>query len=354
MVERVHEGQESDMMSSPIDSDVRRVVCPNCSSEVPLTQYCLKCGFPMYSLGKDILKGGPNVYTIDERVEDDSPVGLGSSLDFRSINMDIQDMERLEERDRDLSQGEGRGEPSMNGYLLVPDAREVSDFKSMEGVEILVDERPFSIRVPSEKVKLGVDGHVPDLSRPVAETDYKPEAADVGLMEDLSKSAMLVVWSIGELLEDGISEEDFKELFTGYEKRWRLCNERRREALAQLRDMDSLVVGLKRASLRLKELEVRKSIDDLFEGEYEAKSSAYAWEVDFFEREIKVREGKISFLEDLGGVASVDDVSRVVGDARDNLDSLSRREGTWEHSDELYDVVRSSLEDVVLYLSDGS
>jgi hypothetical protein len=268
--------------------------------------------------------------------------------------MDIQDMERLEERDRDLSQGEGRGEPPMNGYFLVPDVREVSDLRIKEGVEILVDEKPFSIRVPGERVKLGVDGHVQDLSMPLSEVDYEPAEADVGLMEDLSKSAALMVWSIGELLEDGIAEEDFKELFAGYEKRWRLCNERRRKALSQLRDMGSLVEGLKRASLRLKELEVRKSIDDLFEGEYEAKSSAYAWEVDFFEREIKVREGKISFLEDLDGVVSVDDVSRVVGDARDNLDSLSGRKVTWEHSDELYDVVRSSLEDVVLYLSDGS
>ena len=217
------------------------------------------------------------------------------------------------------------------------------------GLENEDDEVPEPL---SHEEETDVEAHAPD-DAALEDGDtstYKPDGATQDLVRDLMNSANLRLWSIGQLLEGSMSEENFLRMFKGYDERWRRCTELRLERLQRAKDTVQLVEGLERAKVNLGELELRRTIGDLLEGEYEAKAPAYRWEIDRFEGEIEKRRAEIDLLEDLRNVAPRDKLGRLEAEATRFLERLEDGDKP-EHSEETYEKVRSSLEETLQYIT---
>jgi hypothetical protein len=71
--------------------------------------------------------------------------------------------------------------------------------------------------------------------------------------------------------------------------------------------------------VKLRELEMRRSIGDLIEGEYEAKGPARKWEIRNYEDDISKRKGEMTFLEDITRVIPAMEIEK----AKDNVEEAN-------------------------------
>jgi len=107
------------------------------------------------------------------------------------------------------------------------------------------------------------------------EEGFEPDPALKELLKDLLNSLSLKLWSVSLLVEGRVKEDHFVKLFEGYSERLMHHTRRRDELLARTRDLEPLEMALNEAKVGLGELEVRRTIGDLQEGEFEAKAPAY-------------------------------------------------------------------------------
>jgi hypothetical protein len=172
-------------------------------------------------------------------------------------------------------------------------------------------------------------------------------------MRNLANSINMKLWSVGQLLEGRISEQNFERLHEGYDAKWRQLMDQRNERLAHARDLDSLEEGLERAYISLGELEVRKTLSDLYAGEYEAKAPAYEWEISHCEGQLEMRRGEIAFLERLSNVIPGDEIGRMASMARGYLDEMRSSEGLMELINGTYGRLKTSMEEIVAFLEEN-
>jgi hypothetical protein len=235
----------------PSDFQEEMIPCPNCKEMVPLSLYCLKCGFPLHMLRQQ-----------DDRIDD------------------------------------------------------------------------------------------------TIETDEGSLARVQGLTKDLMNSISLKLWSIDLLREGTIDEEHFNRLFEGYQARSVQCMGRRklmlarcaRDSAAKARDLEPIERALKEARVNLGELEMRQSIRDLHEGEYEAKAPAFRWQIRYYEEEISRRKGEMTFLENLTRVIPEEEIANMkgfVGKAHGMMGDLL---GAGKIGPETATRVKTSLEETKAFL----
>jgi hypothetical protein len=138
-----------------------------------------------------------------------------------------------------------------------------------------------------------------------------PDEGSLSHMQEISKNLMnaisMKLWSVEQLREGTLEAEHFERLFEDYQARSVQCIGKRkvllarysRELTAMARDLEPVETALKEAKVKLRELEMRRSIGDLLEGEYEAKGPAYKWEIRNYEDDMTKRKGEMTFLEDI-------------------------------------------------------
>ena len=352
--------QNSDTVLDDNQKDVSRVKivdCPNCEESVPLSIYCLKCGFPMFDLMKEHMNE-EGVDGEDVKLEGLSDEGVDSSndrtgeLEFRMEPADLA-AEDVENNDVDL---EVERELSLGEEEKLLDVDEVKDIiepekvlneeiesNSLERLDISyhdLDENEFKTSM--------IEGNVVKLKR-----GFDPDEAIQSLMRNLANSINLKLWSVGQLLDEKISEENFKRLHDGYDARYRQLMDQRNERLEQAIDVKSLEEGLERAYICKGELEVRKSLNDLFEGEYEAKAPAFEWEIAHCEIQLENRKGEISFVESLSNVVPSDELSEMMETAKSYLERMQSSEGLLELMNNSYARLKTSMEEIVGFLEEN-
>jgi hypothetical protein len=186
-----------------------------------------------------------------------------------------------------------------------------------------------------------------------ADQGYEPDEPLKDLMRNLANSINMKLWSVGQLLEGRISEQNFERLHEGYDARWRQLMDQRKERLTQARDLNSLEEGLERAYISLGELEIKKTLNDLFEGEHEAKAPAYEWEISHCERQLEGRRGEIAFLERLSNVVPRDELAKMTERAKGYLDRMRSSEGLTELISGTYARLKTSMEEIVAFLEEN-
>ena len=317
------------------DSGVTLVDCPNCKGSVPLSIYCLKCGYPMFELMKEHMNDGGD--------------GDGDTPEEDDFRLEPEDVEA----------------PSIEN----PEPEAGPESKPEEEREALPEELQDSAEIdtPMEEVRENEPPEILDtLDRGEAEAEapaveepdeeergFEPDEALVSLMRNLANSINMKLWSVGQLLEGRISEQNFERLHEGYDMKWRQLMDQRNERLAQARDLDSLEEGLERAYISLGELEVRKTLSDLYQGEYEAKAPAYEWEIAHCEEQLEMRRGEITFLERLSNVIPGDEIGLMVTMARGYLDEMRSSEGLMELINDTYGRLKTSMEEIVAFLEES-
>ncbi len=311
------------------DSGVRIVNCPHCKDDVPLSIYCLKCGYPMFELMKEHMSedGSDGDEVIDGHPPDEGE-------EFR---LEPEDLKPPQSEDVETESKLEKESEAMN-----VDTQESAEPKEpME--EISEKDPPENVDTP--------DRDEGEVAAPAAETQLDEALKD--LMRNLANSINMKLWSVGQLLEGRISEQNFERLHEGYDARWRQLMDQRKERLTQARDLDSLEEGLERAYISLGELEIKKTLNDLFEGEHEAKAPAYEWEISHCERQLEGRRGEIAFLERFSNVVPRDELVKMAERARGYLDRMRSSEGLTELISGTYARLKTSMEEIVAFLEEN-
>ena len=188
-----------------------------------------------------------------------------------------------------------------------------------------------------------------DHSEDAAGKAHRPEP-DKSLLElnrEMVKCVSLKLWSIDQLLEEKIDESQFNQLFEGYTVRHQQLIDRRKEMLERTRDIDAYVKLLKKAKISLDELELRKSLGDLIEGEYEAKGPAFRWDIQHYQDKVSARKMEITYLNDLTKSISRDILSEMKETTERLIHTLDNLEMVECVSSETISSLRRSLEDIL-------
>ena len=188
-----------------------------------------------------------------------------------------------------------------------------------------------------------------DYSKDAAGEAQRPEL-DKSILElnhEMVKCVSLKLWSIDQLLEEEIDESQFVQLFEGYNSRHQQLIDRRNEMLKHTRDIDTFEELLKKAKISLDELEMRKSLGDLFEGEYEAKGPAFRWAIQHYQEKVSARKMEISYLKDFTNTISPEILSEMKETTQSLLHTLDNLEIVEYVSSETIENLRSSLEDII-------
>ncbi len=316
------------------DSGVRIVDCPHCKDSVPLSIYCLKCGYPMFELMKEHMSEDGSD---GDEVNDGHPPDEGEEFRLEPEDLEVPQSEDTEAESKPEEESEAMNVDTQESAEPKEPMEEMKEYKPPEIVDTPDrDEAPAAEPQPDE-----------------ADPGFEPDEPLIGLMRNLANSINMKLWSVGQLLEGRISEQSFERLHEGYDARWRQLMDQRNERLTQARDLDSLEEGLERAYISLGELEVKKTLNDLFEGEHEAKAPAYEWEISHCERQLDGRRGEIAFLERLSNVVPRDELAKMADRARGYLDRMRNSEGLTELISGTYARLKTSMEEIVAFLEEN-
>jgi Skp family chaperone for outer membrane proteins len=172
------------------------------------------------------------------------------------------------------------------------------------------------------------------------DVDLRPDKDALAQVQDLTKnlinSISLKLWSVDLLKEGAIEEEHFKRLFGEYQARSVQCMGQRktllthysREFTTKARSLEPIEKALNEVKVKLRELETRRSIGDLHEGEYEAKAPTFRWEIQYYNEDIARRKEEMTFIEGLTRVIPTVEIEKIkekVEDAQVAIDELLKK-----------------------------
>jgi chromosome segregation ATPase len=122
--------------------------------------------------------------------------------------------------------------------------------------------------------------------------------------------------------------------------------------LERARDLDPVERALKEAKMGLSELEMKKTIGDISEDEYEAKAPGFKWDIDKHEDKISKGKEEIAFLEDLSRVMSTEEIARMKEMTEKCQSAMDGLEESGNISSETVARVKASLEGTLACLED--
>jgi hypothetical protein len=336
------------------------IYCPNCKENIPKTLYCLNCGYPLYKIEQEkkdrvfleddeelaveetteinnTIEPDSTIETeVDEEVEEiiETPEPeaeeLEVELEEETIEPEPEEPEAPEEAEEIIETPEPEPEEAeapeeaeeIIETLEEPIESEVeveADVSSIEIEESIVAEP--SVPEPSESLEVSIQedesGEIVSEVHSFEETsimeelkiEYAPDPITKEVMDSLAKNITLKVRLI-RLLRDGqVKEETFEKLFGNYVEQGRIWSGRRDEILTRLRsDFGSMEDKLVNAKKEFELLEIRKSIGDAEDTEYNVKAPAYKWDIQYLEKEIVNRNNGIKYVEDLRRLVPSDEI----------------------------------------------
>ena len=273
------EEMDTEMNPSLEAPEAKTVTCPRCESEVPSSLYCVACDCPL-------------------EIEAPSEEGAGSG-ELRFDLTPLKEMQAKGEYRADEAMAEPRFaamESTVQGINFDLDPMEKESLITTPTVEAMEFTAPdYGIKAPETRLQ--------EEKEPRGETRHTeepggPDPAIEELANELLNSVYLELWSVGLLRKEGTGEEQFLRTFDAYHCRVEKCIGQRDHLLDQIRDLEAHEAKSREARIELDELDIRKSLGDLHEGEYEAMAPALRWTIDHFEAEIEERRGRIALLED--------------------------------------------------------
>ena len=195
------------------------------------------------------------------------------------------------------------------------------------------------------------DVAVPFENRDVeSECEMDPKITD--LTKELMNSISLQLWSMNLLREGGVDEGHFSRIFQGYKDRFERCVAHRNEMLQEARDMAPLEKKINEAKVQLGELEVRRSLGDLHEGEYDAMAPALRWTIDHHEDQVANRKGEIALLTNLHQLMPAEYIVETKEMAETTHEAMEGS-GLEDVGPKTVSRIRASLEEILAFLIDS-
>jgi hypothetical protein len=207
-------------------------------------------------------------------------------------------------------------------------------------VEIEVPEKTFleepEVEANSESGKYLMDN---------IRIDYAPDPLTKEVMDNLAKNITLKIRLTKLLRDNAVKEETFKKLFNSYVEQGRLWVNRRDEITNRLKsDMQRMEEKLLTARKDHELLEIRKSIGDASESEYNIKAPAFKWDIEHLNTEIQNCTGGIHYLMNLKSMIPSDEVQELEELAQTEYEELENVENV---GIETIDMMKESLSEAL-------
>ena len=270
--------EELDTDSPPQPLEVETVTCSRCKGEVPSSIYCVACGCPLEIKTAEDAKGSEEI-----------------GFDIESLTKMQVESESQNKRESTEPHSVEEGDTAKAlQFSLEPVGKESQTLSQIFGA--------INDQSPKNAIEaLDTEFHAgPESPReaPSAEAagDHDPEIYE--LATELLNSVYLKLWSVGLLRKDETDENQFLKAFEGYSDRLKRCIGIRDHLLDQIRDLGAHEAKAREARVELDKLDVRKSLGDLHEGEYQAMAPAMMWAIEHHENETERRKDRIALLED--------------------------------------------------------
>ena len=370
------EGQSTEHDVLQEDIERKTICCPNCEDTVPATLYCLKCGHPLFNfLGEKeeneeaLSEGAKEFFNLDplKVIQDEASQVSDETADSNLVPPDTNGMRYGVELD--LEPGGTDEESDLNeatfGESVVPgdSVSENGDLPRPEkileaGEEMFVESEQMTGILEPASHQIENEGSRNESVADILgegkdwESEHGADPKITELAKELMNSISLQLWSVNLLREEGVGEDHFGRIFQGYQARFERCMAHRNEMLEEARDTATFEKKANEAKVELGELEVRRSLGDLSEGEYEAMTPALRWIVDHNEDLIAGRKAEIALLEDLDQLVPADKIAKtreMAETAQEALESLNDSDNI---GSETVSKIRASLEDIMAYLED--
>ncbi len=353
------------------------VHCPNCKEDVPKTLYCLNCGFPLYKEEQPKEEKGEQPDTEQKLVVPDEDTVIVVDEPAEEIVKTEPDPEAAPEPTQEVKPVEP-GEappppPPVESTSELPVAEVKVLEKSPEPTPVVVEEpKPIEafapvqdaqptppmqqtapVEAPSEPLSTGAEASKIEVAKMVEEYQeeaqgkgYVPDPLSKDLMENLAKNIALKL-KLVKLYRDGVvKEETFTKIFDEYSREGKIWSSRREELLKKYStDVEEIEEAYANASEALELLEIKRSIGDVSELEYEAKAPSYRWDIDHFDFLVADKKNRIYYLENVGGAMSKDELKELRELASleyNTLDALqiSRDETLSSIKENLYEAIK--------------
>ncbi|UCH56940.1 MAG: hypothetical protein JSV18_06260 [Candidatus Bathyarchaeota archaeon] len=356
------------------DAEVETISCPNCQSTVPATLYCLKCGYPLFNVKENLVEGeDDSVEAANKYFDHDSLMEMQEEMPSNQAENPMQHTEDIDEDDRirpgmDVVMMFGEEDestihnkpPSQGGNVESGSWSDDDEKAGLEYSEETLEEEdmieelepglePGTIFDSLLDREAHMDTSIDDSPGEACEDEPRSPAEDViqGLARDLMNSISLKLWSMELLQEGGIEEDHFTKIFGGYRARFEHCMDHRNELLEQAKDLEELEGMVNEAKVELGELGVRKSLGDLYEGEYEALAPALEWTINHYEDQIETRREKISLLENLIQLMPRERIEETKEMAANVQKGMEHLVGSENVAKKTIEKVRKSLEEIL-------
>jgi hypothetical protein len=361
---------EDDMkMASGSSGEV--VHCPNCKEDVPKTLYCLNCGFPLYK------EEQPKQEKVEQTETKQKPVVPDEDAVIIVDEPEVAKPEPMPEPTPELPQEAKPVEPILTPPPATvettpePPVVEVKVEMTPEPTPVVVEEpktvdiappvvetlspmpQPEPVEAPSDPLSTGTEASEIKAAEMVEEYQdetqgkvYVPDSLSKDLIENLAKNIALKL-KLVKLYRDGVvKEETFTKIFDEYSREGKIWSSRREELLKKHSDdVEEIEDEYANASEALELLEIKKSIGDVSELEYEAKAPGYRWDIDHFDFLVADKKNIIAYLENVGGSMSNEELKELQELASleyNTLDALqiSRDETLSSIKESLYEVIK--------------
>lgn len=356
------------------DIERKTISCPNCEDTVPTTLYCLKCGYPLFNLlgekeenGESDPAGAKEFFNLDplKDIQDEAPLVPEEDAGSTPVPPDTHGMRsgiELDLEPGETDEGANLNEAAFGESDVVGDSvSENEDLSRPEkmlesGEEMFVEGEPMTgiLEPASHQFENEESRNDSVADRLYVGKDWESEhGADPRIAElakELMNSISLQLWSVNLLREGGVDEDHFGRIFQGYQARFERCMVQRNEMLEEARDTAAFEKKVNEAKVRLGELEVRRALGDLSEGEYEAMTPALRWILDHNEDLIAERKAEVALLEDLHQLMPADKIAETEEMAETAHEALERLNDSENIGSKTVSRIRASLKDIMAYL----
>ena len=298
--------EELDTDSPPQALEVETVACPRCKGEVPSSIYCVACGCPLEV----------------EAAEDAEGSG--------EIRFDIESLKEMQGESESQNKGESTGPHSVEEGDTVKGLNFALEPVEKESLTLTPVFEAMKDQPPKDAIE-ALDTGFHTGPEPPREASSAEAAGDIDpvifeLATELLNSVYLELWSVGLLRKDEMDESQFLKAFEGYRDRLERCIGIRDHLLDQIRDLGAHETKAREANFELDILDVRESLGDLHEGEYQAMAPALRWTMGHHEAETERRQDRIALLEDPMSLMPAEKVREVAVMAEEAVELIREAE----------------------------
>lgn len=354
------------------------VHCPNCKEDVPKTLYCLNCGYPLYKIEQEKKEGQPTESEPETVMEEpvEPEVDMSIEIEASTELFTFDNPEEPETEIDDEPEVESPEEPKVEEEPVPeivpeeePEVKEIETYIETETEEAPIQENvepepvsepePVEVEPITEAEDEPVLEEAPALDEPeevlpepveevepepVIETptedkdifqemepemmeeiriEFAPDPLTKEVMDNLAKNITLKIRLVRLLRDEQVKEETFKKLFDSYVDQGRIWISRRDEITGRFNtDIERMDAQLVIAKKDFELLEIRKSIGDTADDEYQVKAPAYKWDIEHLEGEIKTRRGGVLYVTNLKKLVPEEEINELTVIAENSYSSI--------------------------------